>query len=122
MNFSIGDSNGTSAGNELSELYYQELGGVESKSIPNTNAFDNEQAYAYWAVSGAAPFPGSPYLFYTFDGLGGLHGGAPTNYQLNVWAVTAGQIASVPEPAAAWLLAAGLPLLGAFARRRQQQA
>lgn len=93
VNFSIGDSNGTSAGNELSELYYQELGGTVNQSIPNTDNFDNEQAYAYWTGTETASNAGSPYLFYNRDGLGGLGGPAPTDYQLNVWAVTAGQVA-----------------------------
>lgn len=120
--------NGTNKGDELVELYYQELGskgaydangnlqqnyGLEDRE----NKFINEKSYAYWS---GTPDISSPY----YDAWVFLTDSGQQNTNSDVlfysWAVTPGQISPVPAPEAAWLFATGLPIIGVTARRKKQ--
>lgn len=83
-------SNGTTAGNELSELYYQELG---SKAFPvagygirdSSNIFTNEQAYAAsWSGTESASNSDRAWFFNPYHG--GQYDGSK-NLQLYAWAI-----------------------------------
>ena len=122
------NTNGTTKGDELVELYYQELGskgaydangnlqqnyGIEDRD----NKFTNEKSFVYW--SGTPDTSSSYYdawVFYTFNGELNTN----SDVFFYTWAVTPGQISPVPGPAAAWLLATGLPIIVAAARRKKQ--
>lgn len=118
-------TNGTSAGDELAELYYTELGGKGAIStsgaaqtgfgLPNTNTFDNEQR-SYWSGTENPLSNTQALMFYTSNGEQGSFTKLGGRY---VWAVTSGQIAAVPEPESFAMLLAGLGVLG-FATRRKQ--
>lgn len=108
--------NGTASGDELPELFYNELGGTAESVIPDTTTFDNEQAAPYWSGTESATYPSSAWHFFTNDG-SQYEGNKKVRYYL--WAVSSGQIAAVPEPESFAMLLAGLGMLG-FATRRKQ--
>lgn len=105
--------NGT-AGNELGQLFYNELSGTAGGNIPNTANFTNEQTYAYWLGTEYASSPAVAWVFYTgfghqnYDGKGN---------QLYAWAVSPGQVSAVPVPGAVWLFGTGLVGLLGLKRR-----
>lgn len=105
--------NGT-AGNELGQLFYSELGGTAGSSIPNTSSFNNEQAYyAYWLGTEYAPVPYYAWFFRN-DG----YQNAPNkSYMFYAWAVSPGQVSAVPVPSAVWLFGTGLVGLLGLKRR-----
>lgn len=108
-------TNGTTAGDELVELYYSELGGGAGINIPDTNTFDNEQFYHNWSGTEYAPITRNAWSF-TFDGFQGHSAKSALFY---VWAVSPAQIATVPEPENVALLLAGLGLVGGVVRCRR---
>lgn len=108
--------NGTEAGNELPELFYQELGGTAYSNIPNSDTFDNEQVGTYWTGSLFAANPNQAWNFNTSNGYQGTNIRGFENY---VWAVTPGMVAAVPEANTTAMLLAGLGILGAVMRRRR---
>ncbi|MDT4288434.1 DUF1566 domain-containing protein [Methylomonas sp. MO1] len=111
--------NGT-AGNELGQLFYSELGGgTAGNTIPNTANFTNEQAYVYWYGTEYAPNPTSAWLFNTIIGLQAY---SDKTIQLYAWAVSPGQVAAapVPAPGAIWLMGTGL--LGLLGVKRREHA
>lgn len=127
-------SNGNIKGNELTELFYQELnskGAVDADGnyLPDhgildlENKFDNEQKKLYWSSTELLTDYQRAWGLNMQDGLqldvtkGDLFG---VNYQ--VWAITNGQISAVPAPAAAWLFASGLPIIAVAKRRRRKCA
>lgn len=116
-------SNGSAAGNELSEMYYQELGSKgyydangnvqPDYGIKNTATFDNEQSSDYWF--------GTEYVKTGYDALSfgsGYQNDMFKTHQAYAWAVSPGQIAAVPEPESVAMLLAGIGLLGGVMRRR----
>jgi len=117
--------NGSAAGNELSELYYQELGGKGYYSsngalqsgygMPNTATFDNER-WGYWSGTEYMPSPLAAWMFSNDDGLQTYFN---MDALLNVWVVSPGQISVVPEPDSFALLFSGLSLLGLLTARRK---
>lgn len=108
-------TNGTIKGDELMELYYGELNGTADNNIPNTPTFDNEQVMAYWSGTEYAPSRSGAWRFDTEDG--DQDRNAKSN-QIYVWAVSPGQIATVPEPESIAMLLAGLSVVGGVMRRR----
>ena len=112
-------SNGNLSGNELSELYYQELGGViGSNSIANSAYFTN---VGYFYYSDTEFGQGNVWGFSTGDGSQNYNGKGYVSFY--AWAVTEGTIpavSSVPAPAAAWLFATGLPIITTVTRRKKQ--
>lgn len=114
----ITSTNGDSQGDEMAELFYSELSGIADKAIPNTGTFDNEQASLYWSGTIDERNLRNAWFF-----INGFQNTLATNNHLYVWAVSPGRVATVstvPAPAAAWMFASALPLLGAVARRRKE--
>lgn len=118
-------SNGSTAGNELSELYYQELGSKapydtygnpqSGYGINNTAAFDNEQSSNYWFGTEYVRTAYDALVFSTADG---FQNDMFKTHQIYAWVVSPGQIATVPEPESVALLLVGLSLVGGVVRRR----
>ncbi|MFQ6332928.1 PEP-CTERM sorting domain-containing protein [Methylophilus sp. 3sh_L] len=123
-------TNGTAKGDELAELYYQELGSLASKDIygdnqpdygikdPN-NTFVNEQSSLYWSGTESAPNADGAWGFGTNYGYQSpsVKNDSFTNSLFYAWAVSPGQIAAVPEPESVAMLLAGIGLLGGVMRR-----
>lgn len=113
-------TNGTAKGDELVELFYQELSGTANNAIPNTSTFDNEQSSIYWSGTEFAPFLPFAWGFNTSIGNQNSYGKGTLFY---AWAVSPGQIAAtpsaVPVPAAAWLFGSGLLDVMGLRRRKQ---
>lgn len=109
-------SNGSTAGNELSELFYQELGSRAGDSIINTSIFDDEQTGNYWFGTEYARSPKDALVFGTGDG---YQNDAFKSHQFYAWAVSPGRIGVVPEPESIAMLLLGLSLVGGVVRRRR---
>jgi hypothetical protein len=106
--------NGT-AGNELGQLFYSELGGSVNSNIPNTSTFSNEQAYVYWSGTEYASDASDAWYFVTVNGIQTYN---DKDFQFYAWAVSPGQVSAVPIPGAACLFGGGLMSLVAFSRRK----
>lgn len=123
-NASIGYSthtNGPAKGDELVELYSQELGNTGAPVYgfqDPLNTFINEQPYAYWSGTSYALNPYDAWYLETSNGYQGVN----SDTLFYSWAVTPGQISAVPAPAAAWLFATSLPIIAVAKRRRKKCA
>ncbi|OQW72530.1 MAG: hypothetical protein BVN35_14025 [Proteobacteria bacterium ST_bin11] len=105
--------NGT-AGNELGQLFYRELGGRAGYTIPNTANFTNEQAYVYWSDTEYAT---DPFIAWYFDTTNGYQDHDFKHRQVYAWAVSPGRVSAVPVPGAVWLMGTGLVGLLGLKRR-----
>lgn len=104
---------------ELGHLFYMDLGGLEGVSITighnsNFSLFQNIRPDYYW--SGTEHTTG--YHAWSFIMIDGYQGYYYKSLELSAWAVRPGDVASVPVPAAAWLLGSGLLGLIGVARRQ----
>lgn len=114
--------NGIASGDEMVELYADELGVQKSKGLapfPDNTYFDNEQASIYW--SGTTYYL-SPFTAYGFDrGNQGVYNKNDLHYS---WVVTDEQmnVSTVPEPASVAMLLLGLGVALGILRRRQKFA
>lgn len=115
-------TNGKAKGDELVELFYQELNGLEFNSIPNTASFDNEQSHLYWSSTESATYPDRPdhdsaWHFLTYVGY--QDDDRRKDNLFYAWAVSPGKVAAVPEPRSVAMLLLGLGVLGGVLRRRR---
>jgi hypothetical protein len=122
---SVVQGNGKTPGNELAELYFNELGSPPRylngtagpiSGMPKTEIFDHEENFAY-ATGSEVSDNGN--LVYNFDARTGrqlrfLKGDA----YYTVWAITTGNISAVPEPENLAMLLAGLGLLSITTQRK----
>jgi len=103
-------------GSQLGELFYNELGGIRGSSIPS-GPFSNVQAYVYWSGTEYAANPLSAWGFVIGDGYQGTSSKYDQSY---AWAVSPGQLSTVPVPGAVWLFGTGL--LGLLGLKRRVHA
>ena len=101
-------------GSEMGHLFYTELGGVTNQSITTTHnanygLFQNVQSDRYWSGTEYAPDPNYAWFFNTFLG---DQDGYRKNGNVFALAVRPGQVAAVPEPSMAWLMLAGVGVIG----------
>ncbi len=112
-------------GSQMGHLFYSELGGVAGSSITSTHnasysLFSNIQAWSYWSGTVYAPDPTQAWLFSMGGGMQfwNFQTGSGSEY---AWAVLPGDVATTfPTPEAdTWaMMAVGLGLIGAVARRK----
>jgi hypothetical protein len=112
---------------ELGHMFYNNLGNTASTSILNnvsftdttpgggTESFLNVQSDTYWLGEEYAPITGFAWAFITDNG--GQYN-TNENGSYYSWAVRAGDVGSVPVPAAAWLF--GSALAGLLVARRKR--
>jgi hypothetical protein len=115
----------TSTG-EMASLFYDTLGNLalydtagnfpqSGYGLTNSGPFANIQSYYYWADTESASDPSEAWYFHLNFG---SQNDAKKDLNRNAWAVRSGDIAAVPIPAAAYLFASGLAILGWFRRRQ----
>lgn len=111
-------TNGSTVGDELPELYYNELDSKAGTGIKDsTNRFVNIRAL-YWAGN---EYVADPYGAWGFDTRDGYQDATiKNNLFYTVWAVSTGQISPIPEPATISLLTGSLALIAFVLRRRQR--
>lgn len=109
-------------GSEMGHLFYVELGGTPNTTILTSGdpvllaLFSNIQG-TYWSGTTEPGFPDHAMTF-TFT-LGNQSDAFKTTNFVHGWAVHDGDVAVVPAPGAAWLLATGLLGLLESSRRRK---
>jgi hypothetical protein len=113
---------------ELGHMFYNNLGNTAYNSILDnvsftdttpgggTESFLNVQSYLYWLGEEYAPITVSAWAFNTNGGNQYNGDKRGINYS---WAVRAGDVSSVPVPAAAWLF--GTALLGLVGVKRRHR-
>lgn len=113
------NTNGNIKGDELVELFYNELNGSAYNVIPETSTFDNEQGDFYWSSSEYVPFPKDAWNFSTLTGWQDTYGNKLT--MLYAWAVSPGliKVSQVPEPKVSGMLLIGLCLVGVTLHRKR---
>ncbi len=107
---------------QFGQLYYNELNaGIDGilhdgsfQNSGNTGPFINAQTYVYWLGTEHAPYPDGAWFFGTN---GGYQGDGHKSNQSYAWAISPGNVAAVPVPAAAWLFGSGLISLIGWRRR-----
>lgn len=115
---------------EMAHLYYSTLGnvgfldtsgsltGCTNSSPPhcltNTGPFSNLQPFYYWSGTTYLNFPS---VAWNFDFVFGFQEASDKNVLSYAWAVRDGDVSPVPVPAAGWLFASALGLIG-MARRK----
>lgn len=115
-------TNGSTRGDESVELYYQELDGnagpaQEFGFKDPDNKFINELGI-YWSGTEYELYPTNAWLFNNnFGGKDIIN----KRVRLNVWAVSPGLVAAVPEPQGTAMLLVGLGLIVAVVSRRRTQ-
>lgn len=110
-------SNGTTEGNEFSELFYTELNGSANSAFPSSTLFYNQQSFVYWS---GTEFPSNAsYAWYFNTTDGDLYiTFKDTNFY--AWAVNTGQITTVSETDSVAMLLAGLGVLSLITRRNKK--
>lgn len=114
----------TCTGAEMGHLFYTELGGTPNTTIfdstdPDLALFSNIQGQ-YWSGTTEAGFPDYAWDFVFTQGVQS-DAFKTTNFQ-HGWAVHGGDVALVPAPATAWLLATGLLGVIRMTRRKPKPA
>lgn len=98
---------------QFAQLFY-DAGGVARQPMPSS-LFAN-QSYTYWTGTEQTNYPTNVYSFQAYDGSENIFGkGEPMVY---AWAVSTGNVSSIPVPAAVWLFGSALAGFGLFGRRK----
>lgn len=124
--------NGTAS--ELAHLFYHELGNLgqfntagatqSGFGVTNAGPFANLEDSGYWSGTEAgAEYEQGATFAWIFATANGAQGAGPKTSQGSLfpyfgWAVSPGQVAPVPVPAAVWLFGSGLIGLVGLARRK----
>jgi hypothetical protein len=103
------------ANTQFGDLFYNELNGTAGGAIPNTSYFTNVHTSGYWL--GTEYGPTIPYVSWSFITHDGYQGGFPKDTLLYAWAVSPGNVATIPVPGALWLFSTGI--LGFLGLRRR---
>ena len=113
---------------ELGHMFYNNLGNTAENSIlgnvsftdatpgGGTESFLNVQSSVYWYGEECAP---DTNCAWAFNADIGFQGNDDDDYNYYSWAVRAGDVSSVPVPAAAWLF--GSALAGLLVARRKNK-
>lgn len=126
--------NGTAS--ELAHLFYHELGNLAQFNtaggsqlgfgVTNAGPFANLENSGYWSgTESTNPTTGTVSFAWLFATANGGQGPGPktgqgSNFPYYGWAVSPGQVAPVPVPAAVYLFGSGLIGLAGLARRRMK--
>lgn len=116
-------------GSEMSNLFYNVLGGLAGTSI-NTVHNDNYYLFSniqtvdeyYWSAT-TFPHPFSDSIAFAFGFVNGNQGtSTKTLLPFHAWAVRTGDVAVVHEAATIWSLCTGFVIALGFTRRRKQKS
>ncbi len=114
--------NGWNQTSQMGNLFYTQLGGVQSSSIATTHngnydLFSNVQTSLYWSGSQSASISNNAWVF-NFNG--GRQTSTTKVFQNFAWAVHSGDVtvAAVPLPAAVWLFLSAL--MGVLGLKRRK--
>ncbi len=110
-------TNDNVSGDELSELFYKELGGSALDKLPDTPIFDNEQFDAYWTGTEFSANSENAWIFMNNEGNQQVI--SKTDFRIYAWFVSPSQVATVPEPENLSMLFAGLGLVSLLANRKK---
>jgi hypothetical protein len=107
---------------EMSELFYNELGGLANSDISithnaNYNLFTNVQSGPYGVYWTGKEALGAAFAASDFVTFIGLQSGDLKSQPYYAWAVRPGDVAAVPVPGAVWIFGSGLLGLLGFKRR-----
>lgn len=109
--------NGTAAGGELPELFYQELGGTAFHAMPDSVSFGQVRTDYFWS---GIEYASSPRLAWNFDTYTGGQYYGNKYLQFSAWVVSPGLVAAVPEADNSAMLLAGLGMMAVVLRRRAE--
>lgn len=128
-----GSAHAGSKASEMAHLFYNTLGNPSYETLTGANSgacsppnyclknvgpFSNMQAWIYWTNTASGKDASRAFDFIPLDGYQGTD---PKTDAYYAWAVSAGDIAAVPEAQTYVLMLAGLALVGAMSRRRTQK-
>ncbi|MFD0913147.1 Lcl C-terminal domain-containing protein [Methylophilus luteus] len=109
-------TNDSVGGDELTELFYKELGGSAYQKLPDTQIFANEQFDAYWTGTEFGANSNNAWFFMNNEGNQQVL--SKTAYRMYAWFVSPSLASTVPEPESMAMLFAGLCLIGYINRHR----
>lgn len=122
--YSFGSGGFNCTGSEMGHLFYNELGGMAGNGYnieifhnANYSLFSNLTSDAYWSSTTNATFTGYAWQLYFSGGNQYINNKAGAIRAMAVHDGDIGAGATVPAPAAAWLLGSGLLGLLGVARR-----
>lgn len=128
-----GSAHAGSKASEMAHLFYNTLGNPSYETLTGANSgvcpgpsyclksvgpFSNMKLGIYWTNTASTKFEAQAFNFVTLDGYQGTD---PKTNVYYAWAVSAGDIAAVPEAQTYALMLAGLALVGTVSRRRTQK-
>lgn len=101
-------------GNSIGSSILRNVGFTDAASGLN-HSFDNVNSSVYWYGEVFGAYPLHAWIFNTRHGIQGHRNGSASYYS---WAVRAGDVSSVPVPAAAWLFGSALLGLAGIKRKK----
>ncbi len=109
----VADFDGT-AGNELGQLFYGELGGTPGGLIPISLQFLLQDYEVYWTGMEDAQNLDGAWEFQTYNGAQSIRQKSSQHY---AWVVSPGLVSAVPVPSAVWMF--GSDILGVLGLKRR---